>query len=69
MLDRDHTIGHSHFFGLNTLNDLKNVFENKIIPQLQEYFFGDYGKIGLILGNGFIRKSVLTPNVLANVEG
>jgi 5-methylcytosine-specific restriction protein B len=30
------------------------VFQNKIIPLLQEYFFGDYGKIGLVLGRGFV---------------
>ena len=23
---------------------------------LEEYFFGDFGKIGLVLGNSFIRK-------------
>ena len=32
---------------------LKNVFQNKIIPLLQEYFYGDYGKIGLVLREGF----------------
>lgn len=29
------------------------MFQNKIIPLLQEYFFGDYGKIGLVLGKEF----------------
>ena len=24
---------------------------------LQEYFYGDYGKIGLVLGEGFIEKA------------
>jgi 5-methylcytosine-specific restriction protein B len=37
------------------MTDLKLAFTNKIIPLLQEYFFGDYGKIGLVLGEGFIR--------------
>jgi 5-methylcytosine-specific restriction protein B len=36
---------------------LKKAFQNKIIPLLQEYFFGDYGKIGLVLGNGFVTVS------------
>ena len=24
---------------------------------MQEYFFGDYGKIGLVLGSGFVEKA------------
>jgi hypothetical protein len=52
LLDRDHLIGHSYF--LDTALDLQAVFQNKIIPLLQEYFFGDYGKIGLVLGRGFV---------------
>jgi len=56
LLDRDHQIGHSYLM-VNDLDSLKAVFRNKIIPLLQEYFFGDYGKIGLILGKGFVEKS------------
>jgi 5-methylcytosine-specific restriction endonuclease McrBC GTP-binding regulatory subunit McrB len=52
LLDRDHLIGHSYFMDKNV--DLKETFQNKIIPLLQEYFFGDYGKIGLVLGKGFV---------------
>jgi len=54
LLDRDHTIGHSYFMSVNTAEDLANAFNNKIVPLLQEYFYGDYGKIGLVLGNGFV---------------
>jgi len=53
LLDRDHKIGHSYFMSVENIDDLKNVFQNNIIPLLQEYFFGDYGKIGLVLGKGF----------------
>ena len=56
LLDRDHQIGHSYFMSVASLDDLKVAFQNKIIPLLQEYFFGDYGKIGLVLGNGFVQK-------------
>jgi 5-methylcytosine-specific restriction protein B len=56
LLDRDHQIGHSYFLSIKTLNDLKQTFKDKIIPLLQEYFFGDYGKIGLVLGKEFIEK-------------
>lgn len=56
LLDRDHQIGHSYFMSISSLQDLKSVFQNKIIPLLQEYFFGDYGKIGLVLGIGFFHE-------------
>lgn len=56
LLDKDHQIGHSYFMTVFNIEKLKWVFANKIIPLLQEYFFGDYGKIGLVLGKGFVRK-------------
>lgn len=55
LLDTDHTIGHSYFMTVKTLDDLKLVFKDKVIPLLQEYFYGDFGKIGLVLGSGFVR--------------
>lgn len=70
LLDRDHQIGHSYFLKVNSLDDLKHVFHNKIIPLLQEYFFGDYGKIGLIMGQGFFEKNrVVTDSLYASIEG
>jgi Cdc6-like AAA superfamily ATPase len=56
LIDRDHTIGHSYFVGVYTEQQLANAFNNKIVPLLQEYFYGDYGKIGLVLGNGFVER-------------
>jgi len=53
LLDRDHQIGHSYFISVTSLDALKVAFQYEIIPLLQEYFFGDYGKIGLVLGEGF----------------
>lgn len=56
LLDRDHTIGHSYFINIkpNDTEALKEAFTNKIIPLLQEYFYHDYEKIALILGEGFV---------------
>lgn len=54
LYDREHTIGHAFFTGLNdnsNINDLALIFKNKIIPLLQEYFYEDYGKIRLVLGD------------------
>ncbi|EDP3369466.1 AAA domain-containing protein, partial [Campylobacter jejuni] len=42
LLDREKTIGHAFFIGVENLNDLKSIFQNKIIPLLQEYFYNDY---------------------------
>lgn len=59
LLNKDNLIGHSYFFKKNSEKHLEEIefsFYKNIIPLLQEYFFGDYGKIGLVLGNGFIRK-------------
>ena len=56
LLDKDYCIGHSYFLNIETLSDLKEVFSKKIIPLLQEYFFSDLGKIGLIIGKEFIQE-------------
>ena len=68
LIDRDHTIGHSYFVGVNTENKLANAFNNKIVPLLQEYFYGDYGKIGLVLGKGFVEKVKNNEINFANFE-
>ncbi|EAI3284008.1 restriction endonuclease, partial [Campylobacter jejuni] len=34
LLDREKTIGHAFFIGVENLNDLKSIFQNKIIPLL-----------------------------------
>ncbi len=54
LYDREHTIGHAFFTGLNsnsTIDDLEAIFKNKVIPLLQEYFYEDYSKIRLVLGD------------------
>jgi len=56
LVDRDHQIGHSYFLNIHSPYELMIVFRNKIIPLLQEYFYGNYEKMRLVLGNGFIRK-------------
>ncbi|MRT38728.1 AAA domain-containing protein [Acinetobacter sp. RIT698] len=72
LLDRDHCIGHANFMILKkqpTLENLAHIFKQKIIPQLQEYFFDDWAKINLVLnGNGMlqsksIEKSAIFPNI------
>ncbi|GAB3799214.1 hypothetical protein GCM10028819_22040 [Spirosoma humi] len=51
LLDRDHQIGHAYLTRVETHADLCDVFRDRIIPLLQEYFFNDWAKIQLILGD------------------
>lgn len=54
LYDREHTIGHAHFMPLKarpTIETLAEIFANNIIPLLQEYFYEDYEKIRLVLGD------------------
>lgn len=54
LYDREHTIGHAYFMSLkedSSLENLANIFKNAIIPLLQEYFYEDYSKIQLVLGD------------------
>lgn len=53
--DREHTIGHAYFTGLTgenaTFENLRKIFKKSVLPLLQEYFFDDYYKIRLVLGD------------------
>lgn len=54
LYDREHTIGHAYFMPLKndpSVQNLANIFADNIIPLLQEYFYEDYEKIRLVLGD------------------
>lgn len=54
LYDREHTIGHGFFISLKkepTVEKLAAIFERSVIPLLQEYFYEDYSKIMLVLGD------------------
>lgn len=54
LYDREHTIGHAYFIPLKknpNIETLGAIFENNIIPLLQEYFYDDYEKIRMVLGD------------------
>jgi hypothetical protein len=65
LLDKDHTIGHAWFWDVKDLNGLRSVFSNKILPLLQEYFYNDYEKIALILGDKFVKEQIISGHVFA----
>ncbi|MEF9479327.1 hypothetical protein OWR28_17680 [Chryseobacterium sp. 1B4] len=64
LIDKDHAIGHAYFIGKDNTTIIDSFYKN-IIPLLQEYFFGDYGKIGLVLGKGFVKKKITQSSVFA----
>lgn len=51
LLDRDHQMGHAYLTNIETHADLCTAFRDRIIPLLQEYFFNDWAKIQLVLGD------------------
>jgi len=69
LLDQDHCIGHSYFMDVATAADplgvLRRAFAHKVLPLLEEYFYGDPGRIALILGPAFVKKRQ-TPIQFAN---
>ena len=80
LYDREHVIGHAYFMKLKdnpTMTNLSKIFRNKIIPLLQEYFYDDYEKIQLVLGDNddevseqskFIIKEPVTNVFKGNVD-
>lgn len=81
LYDREHTLGHAFFMPVLAAKDneeeamrlLVEVFQNKIIPLLEEYFFEDWHKIRLVLGDNqkdselcFVRE---LPNNFDNLFG
>ena len=81
LYDREHTIGHAFFTDLKddaTLEKLQSIFEKSVISLLQEYFYEDYQKIQLVLGDNaksddslkfIIDEKVIAKNIFkGNVE-
>ena len=63
LLDKDHSIGHAYFIHLHpehrpanapvraSLFELAQIFQNKVLPLLQEYFFEDWQRIRWVLAD------------------
>ncbi len=58
--DRDHLIGHAFFLPLKaapTLDGLRRVFRESVLPLLLEYFHDDLGRVGLVLGPSWVSRA------------
>ena len=89
LYDREHTLGHAFFMPViekleqkgggedRAFIELQNVFTNKVVPLLEEYFFEDWEKIRLVLGDNqkktegyqFVIKEELDNKTLESLFG
>lgn len=86
LYDREHTLGYAFFIPIKKIIkagdedaafvELQKVFKSKVLPLLQEYFFEDWQKIRLVLGDNqreealqFISEQELSNDALAQLFG
>jgi 5-methylcytosine-specific restriction protein B len=62
LLDAEHQIGHGYFMSVGTaprpLDELRVVFFHKLIPLLEEFFFGETDKVILVIGSDFFSADI-----------
>jgi 5-methylcytosine-specific restriction endonuclease McrBC GTP-binding regulatory subunit McrB len=50
LVGRDHQIGHAWLMGARNLPDLAEVFARQVVPLLAAYFYDDWRKVCMVLG-------------------
>ena len=68
LLSKDHQLGHAFLMEVYSLTDLQTAFKHKILPLLQEYFYNNYAKIGLVLGNAFVEQKIVNKGLFAKFK-
>ena len=68
LLGRDYRLGHAWLMAVGSLPQLRQAFRTKLIPQLQEYFYGNWGRLRQILGPDFVVKSPDEDSPLLTLE-
>ena len=77
LLHRDQTIGHAYLIKVKDFGTLRRVISREILPLLQEYFYEDWQRIRLALGDHpkleaehqLVRQTVVAPGELFPESG
>lgn len=73
LLSRDLTLGHAYFINVTDFPCLRATFLSQLVPLLQEYFYSDWHRIQLILGdvgpdNSPVEHQIVAHTVLKGVD-